>query len=143
MHARGKGPESDQTWAQGETGQDDWPEEAWPKRGELSSSLALAGLSLCLPLPPTPTQSLPVLSPHHLLSSLPINTLFASLLSVSLQISVSKGTSSGDLHQVVGVQRSHPRVTQEPNSHLPLRACRDQGGRPTRATRVQGRLEAA
>lgn len=39
--------------------------------------------------------------------------LFASLPSVSLQNSFSKGTSSGDLHQVIRVQHPHPTATPE------------------------------
>lgn len=114
----GEVPESGM-WAQGQMKQDDWLEEVCKDRPTQTTSKVWVAVflscflclclyhCLCLSLSPSPPEpacasSTPVFSP------LLTNTLFASLLSVSLLNSFSKGTRSGDLHQVVRVQRSHP-----------------------------------
>ena len=120
----GEGPESGQSQMK----QDDWPEEVWkdcphtslerlPPYNLQSTCCSLplllfsllVFLSLHLPLSPTPEPA--CVSPHlSFLFSLN-NHLFASLPSISLLNSFSRGTSSGDLHQVVKVQCSHPIAT--------------------------------
>ena len=119
-----EGPESGQMWAQGQTKQDDWPEEAWKDCCQTSDLndlqsmgcslpllLFLSGsvLSLALPLHNTTlTPRLPVLSPLLSFSLFSLNKyLLASLSSVSSQNSFSKGTSSGDFTS----SGSHPTAT--------------------------------
>ena len=82
----GEGPESGQMWTQGQTKQDDYPEEAWKDCPHTSDLNHPQGLRLSLSLPPLihpcpPNPGPPALSLH--ISSLLIHTLFASLLSVS------------------------------------------------------------
>ena len=115
----GKGLESGQMWVQGQTKQDDWPEEAQkdcPHISDLndvqsmSHSFSSLALSVCLSLfsHHSPHHgSLPMLSPHLAsLSSLLINT-YLPHYPQSLLNSSFKGTCSGNLHQAVRAQHSH------------------------------------
>ena len=95
-------------WAQGQMKQDDWPEEA---RKDIPHTRDLNHLWSTVALPPSTTGASLCFLHTCLLSSLLINTLFASLFSVSLPNFFSKGARIGDLHQVVSVQHTHPRAT--------------------------------
>ena len=131
MH-KGEGPELGQIWTQGQTKQDDWPGEPWKHwphtshRNHLQSTWHFLSFLLSVSLPPTPACS--SLSRHTL--PLLINTLFTSLLSVSLPNFFSKGTRTGDQHQAcwwslrstgwgsVLSPHSHPRTLRPPDTLL-------------------------
>ena len=115
---RREGPQSGQIWAQGQTEQDDWPEEAWK---DIPHTRNLKDLqTMCCSLPfllflsatPHPYCHKPACAFITCIISLN-NTYFASPPSVSLLNSFFKGTSPGDLGQMLSVQCSHSTATRE------------------------------
>ena len=112
-------------WAQGQTNQGDWPEEAqkdcpvtsdfkWPPKYCVALFLScffFFPVAVSLPLYPQAPTCLCFLH-TYLLSPLLINPFCLTILHLLLNI-FSKATSSWDLHQVVRVQCSHPTTTQE------------------------------
>ena len=122
MHT-GEGPALGQIWTQGQTKQDDWPGEPWKHwphtshRNHLQSTWHFLSFLLSVSLPPTPACS--SLSRHTL--PLLINTLFTSLLSVSLPNFLSQGTRTGDQHQACWWSL---RCSRKQNKHNPRWTCR-------------------
>ena len=115
-------------WTQGQTKQDDWPEEAWkdcPHTSDLNDLQTMHGslplllflsLSLSLSTAPPPRQPACICAfspPVFSLFSLKISTYLSHYPQSLCQILSLKGHISRDLHQVVWVQLSHLTATWE------------------------------
>ena len=108
MHTE-KGPESGQIWTQGQTKQDDWPEEAKKNHPHISDSTTPKHVALSVSVSLSP----PMLSLSKHFTCLTTFSLFAEFF--------FQRDKTGDLHQavkpadpcglLVRIQRSHPTVT--------------------------------